>query len=82
MINLINITYENGHYCPVSLQIKDKMYYYGEDTLFDKLENYKNETIIVNTIGFKKTQKTYIIEDIIIDEIPKLKLGEINESLI
>lgn len=82
MINLINITYENGQSCPVSLQIKDKMYYYGEDTLFDKLENYKNKTIIVNTIGFEKTQKTYIIEDIILDKIPKLKLGEINESLI
>jgi hypothetical protein len=81
-IKLLVLTYEDGTTCPTSLQINDKTYTYGEDNLFEKLTNYIDSEIEIFYSGFKNYTKRYIIEEVILEKIPKLQLKDIDESLI
>ncbi len=81
-MRLLILTYEDGTFCPASLQIQDKTYTYSEDKLFEKLTNYINSEIEIIYSGFITSTKKYIIEDVIIEKVPKLKLKDIDESLI
>ncbi len=80
-IILSQITFNNGTSCPVTLQIDDNIYNYGECKLFEKLCNYKGNEILVKYSGYKNIDKKYIIEDVDIKGIPKLKLKEIDETI-
>lgn len=80
-IILSQITFSDGTSCPVTLQIEDKIYNYGECELFEKLCKYKGNEILVKYSGYKNNNKKYIIEDVIIKDIPKLKLKEIDETI-
>ena len=80
-IILSQITFSDGTSCPVTLQIQDKIYNYGECELFEKLCKYKGNEILVKYSGYKNNNKKYIIEDVIMNDIPKLKLKEINEVI-
>lgn len=80
-ITLSQITFSNGTSCPVTLQIDNNIYNYGECELFGKLCKYKGNEILVKYYGYKNINKKYIIEDVDIKDIPKLKLKEINEVI-
>ncbi len=80
-ITLIQSTFFDGTSCPVTLQIGDEIFNYGECELFEKLHKYKNNEILVKYSGYKNYNQKYIIEDVIIKDIPKLKLKEINEVI-
>ena len=76
MIKLLVITYEDGTSCPASLQIDNKIYNYGEDELFSKLNDYIDSEIEIIYSGYANYSKIYIIEDVILEKTPKLKLKE------
>ena len=76
MIKLLQLTYEDGTSCPASLQIDKSTYTYGIDNLFEKLQNYIGSEIEVVYSGYINYSKIFIIEDIKLDKIPKLKLKE------
>lgn len=80
-ITLIQSTFGDGTSCPVTLQIDDELYNYGECELFEKLTKYKGNEILVKYTGYKNNNRKYIIEDVIMNGIPKLKLKEINEII-
>lgn len=80
-IILLQTTFSDGTSCPVALQIDDDVFHYGECELFEKLCKYKGNEILVKYTGYKNFNKKYIIEDIIIKEIPELKLKEIDEII-
>ena len=82
MMKLLIQTYEDGTSCPTALQIDKSTYAYGIDNLFEKLTNYINSEIEVIYSGYINCTNKYIIEDVIIENIPKLKLKDIDESLI
>ena len=77
-MRLLILTYEDGTSCPASLQIQDKTYTYSEDNLFEKLTNHINSEIEVIYSGYINCNKKYIIEDVIIENVPKLKLKDID----
>ena len=77
-MKLLVLTYENGTSCPTALQIDKSTYTYGVDNLFEKLTNYINSEIEVIYSGYITSAKKYIIEDVIIENIPKLKLKDID----
>jgi len=78
MINLVVSTFEDGTSCPISLQIFDSIYNYGEDKLFEKLVNYTDYIINIAYTGHKNYLKEYIIEDVILDDaVPTIKLKDI-----
>lgn len=77
MITLIQTTFSDGTSCPITLQIGDEVFNYGESGLFEKLCKYKGNEILVKYSGYKNYNKKYIIEDVIMNDIPKLKLEEI-----
>lgn len=81
-MKLLVITYEDGTSCPASLQIDNKIYNYGEDELFSKLNDYIGSEIEIIYSGTKNYSKSYIIEDIDLEKTPKLKLKDIDEPLI
>ena len=82
-MKLLIITYEDGASCPASLQIDNKIYNYGEDELFSKLNDYIGSEIEVIHSGFKNYSKKYIIEEIYeLENTPAIKLKEIDEPLI
>ena len=82
-MKLLIITYEDGTSCPASLQIDNKIYNYGEDELFSKLNDYIGSEIEVIHSGFKNYSKKYIIEEIYeLENTPAIKLKEIDEPLI
>ena len=76
MIKLLQLTYEDGTSCPASLQIDKSTYTFGEDNLFEKLQNHIGSEIEIIYSGAKNYSKIYIIEDVILEKIPKLKLKE------
>ena len=82
-IKLLILTYEDGSSCPTSLQIQDKTYNYGEDELFEKLNDYIDSEIEIIHSGFRNYSKKYIIEEIYeLENTPAIKLKEIDEPLI
>ena len=82
-IKLLILTYEDGTSCPASLQIQDKTYNYGEDELFEKLNDYIDSEIEIIHSGFRNYSKKYIIEEIYeLENTPAIKLKEIDEPLI
>lgn len=52
-ITLSQITFSNGTSCPVTLQIDNNIYNYGECELFGKLCKYKGNEILVKYYGYK-----------------------------
>ena len=80
-ITLLQSTFPDGTSCPIALQINDEVFNYGECELFEKLSKHKDSTILIKYTGYKNYNKKYIIEDIIIKDIPKLKLKEIDEII-
>ena len=56
-MKLLIITYEDGTSCPASLQIQDKTYNYGEDELFEKLNDYIDSEIEIIHSGFRSYSK-------------------------
>ena len=82
-MKLLILTYEDGTSCPASLQIQDKTYNYGEDELFEKLNDYIDSEIEIIHSGFRNYSKKYIIEEIYeLENTPAIKLKEIDEPLI
>lgn len=80
MITLIQTTFSDGTSCPLTLQIGDEVFNYGESELFEKLCKYKGNEMLVKYSGYKNYNKKYIIEDVIIKDIPELKLKDIDEN--
>lgn len=81
MITLLQSTFSDGTSCPLALQIEDELFNYGECELFEKLCKYKNSEILVKYSGYKNYNKKYIIEDVIIKDIPELKLKDIDKTI-
>ena len=59
-IILSQITFSNGTSCPVTLQIDNNVYNYGECELFEKLCKYKGNEILVKYSGYKNNNKKII----------------------
>jgi hypothetical protein len=75
MILLKMETFSNGTETPVSLEIDNITYDYNKDKLFEKLVDQIDKEILVIKTGFKNTEKIYQIEEVILGDIPTIKLN-------
>jgi hypothetical protein len=74
MIILTMENFSDDTEIPVSLEINDNVYVYNKDTLFEKLQSKIGEEIKVVKTGFKPMEKLYVIEEVLLGDIPALKL--------